>query len=210
MFHGHQSSSVSPMRGKDDPPVRIFRSDRLERLTLISFRVFLFAWIPIVTGQISLALWLSRSVTATVLFAISGFIIWLLFEYVMHRFLFHFQTGNRHIRRLIWVMHTNHHVQPAHHLRTLMPLTVSLPLALCFEFAGIDLLGKETGSAALAGFFTGYLLYDLTHYACHNFRMKHEILARIRRHHMRHHHQDEKSNFAITLPFVDDIFSTRR
>ncbi|GBQ88694.1 sterol desaturase [Asaia krungthepensis NRIC 0535] len=138
-----------------------------------------------------------------------GLVVWFIFEYVMHRFLFHLKSGNRHIDALVWMMHTNHHIQPSHRLRTLMPLSVSLPLAALFELGAIAVFGLATGTALMAGFVLGYFIYDLTHYACHNFEMKSPWAARVKRHHLKHHYVSDEHNFSITVPFIDSLFSTR-
>jgi len=204
-----RKSAAMPRLGKNDPPIRIFKSDRLERFTLISINLFLGVWVPLLVLQIVLAISRAQEMGMTIGLMAGGMVVWFIFEYVMHRFLFHLKSGNRHIDALVWMMHTNHHIQPSHRLRTLMPLSVSLPLAALFELSAIALLGDANGAALMAGFVAGYFIYDLTHYACHNFGMKSPLAAHIKRHHLRHHYVSDEHNFSITVPLIDSLFSTR-
>lgn len=209
-MHGrHKGVAASPRLGRNEPPLRIFRSDRLERLTLISLRVFLSTWIPLLLCQLAAVLWFERSPVRACISAILGFAAWFVFEYLMHRFLFHLESRNKQIAALVWIMHTNHHIQPSHRLRTLMPLSVSLPLAVLIELAGISVFGAACGVSAALGFFCGYVVYDLTHYACHNSPMKGRYASSVKRHHMRHHFVDDERNFSITVPLIDKLFLTR-
>ncbi|NIE80776.1 fatty acid hydroxylase [Asaia sp. As-1742] len=203
-----QRQAVHQRSGKDEPPIRLFKSEWLERLTLTSLRVFLSVWLLIVGVQIACTIWVCERAPASLGWLLLGFIAWFPFEYVMHRFAFHLSSNNRMVKRIVWLMHTNHHVQPAHRLRTVMPLTVSIPLGILFETASVEWLGVSLGVAAVTGFFMGYVVYDFTHYACHNLPMKSRFQAGLKRHHLRHHFVNHDRNFSITAPLIDRIFST--
>jgi len=89
-----------------------------------------------------------------------------------------------------------------------MPPAVSVPLgALIFGVIYL-LAGEQLAPALGAGFFAGYLIYDMTHYYLHHFRPRGRLSRILRERHMRHHFQDETRGFGISAPYWDDIFGT--
>lgn len=191
------------------PPVRIFKKDWMEAFTLISFRQFL-----IYSFCFELVLLyinckncdtLSRSMT----FFLSGFLVWFLVEYILHRFVFHFISERQNIQRLVYIFHGNHHIQPNHPYRTLMPIVVTLPLGLLIWGMSICVMNFSLGSAFFTGFFSGYIVYDTIHYATHNFDMKVFPLNIWKRHHLLHHYKTEEHNYSISIPWLDILFFTK-
>ena len=59
-----------------------------------------------------------------------------------------------------------------------------------------------------AGFFAGYLAYDMTHYYLHHFRRAAGLGRMLRERHMRHHFQDDTKGFGISAPYWDKVFRT--
>src|SRR5580692_4096672 len=69
------------------------------------------------------------SVAATVGLAVAGYALWTLFEYWLHRLVFHFEPDHGIGARLHWIIHGIHHEHPNDPLRLVMPPAVSVPLA---------------------------------------------------------------------------------
>ncbi len=61
---------------------------------------------------------------------------------------------------------------------------------------------------AFAGFLTGYLVYDLMHYATHHFPMRKGIWKQLKRLHMQHHYKYPNQLFGVSSPIWDLVFST--
>jgi sterol desaturase/sphingolipid hydroxylase (fatty acid hydroxylase superfamily) len=59
-----------------------------------------------------------------------------------------------------------------------------------------------------AGFFAGYLMYDMTHYYLHHFQPRGPLARMLRERHMRHHFQDDTRGFGISAPYWDEVFRT--
>ncbi len=73
------------------------------------------------------------SVLATAGLAVAGYALWTLFEYWLHRVVFHFEPQEGLGARLHWIIHGVHHDHPNDPLRLVMPPAVSIPLgALVF------------------------------------------------------------------------------
>src|SRR6188472_4234901 len=65
---------------------------------------------------------------------IGGMFFWSFFEYIMHRFAFHHLTESERGRRIVYVMHGNHHEYPRDKERLLMPAVPSLIIASALFF----------------------------------------------------------------------------
>jgi sterol desaturase/sphingolipid hydroxylase (fatty acid hydroxylase superfamily) len=187
--------------------IRLFKSERLEKLTLISPRTFAVSW-AVMLPLIAFAGWGSASPLQAFGLVAAGLISWTLFEYAMHRYLFHLDSTVPLVRWLVFLIHGNHHDNPKDAMRGLMPLVVSVPVGALIWAACVALLGKP-GTFALLGFMIGYVVYDTVHYACHHLPMQGRLRAMLKRHHMRHHYVDENANFAISAIFWDRVFGSR-
>src|SRR5204862_491714 len=81
------------------------------------------------------------------------------------------------------------HDHPHDPLRLVMPPAVSVPLAALI-FALLYLVFGEAYAPCLgAGFYAGYLAYDMLHYYLHHFRPRGPVGRMLRERHMRHHFQ---------------------
>ena len=89
-----------------------------------------------------------------------------------------------------------------------MPVTVSIPMALLLLVVFRLFLG-ELSWGFFSGFVTGYLIYDMMHYAIHHAKgFKSPLLSKIRSHHLAHHFRDTRRGFGVSSPFWDLIFRT--
>ncbi len=178
----------------------------MELTTLTPFPLFLPVWLLVLAAVATMA---ERSVGALplLLAALAGLLFWTLFEYAAHRFVFHLELRSDWGRRLVFLLHENHHQDPADPLRSIMPLTVSLPLG-AVTWGMFALAFGATGHAMFLGFALGYVGYDTVHWACHQRPMRGPIAARLKRHHLRHHYAGQDANYAITAIFWDWVFGS--
>lgn len=188
------------------PRIRLFRNDLLERLTLVSPPAFALTW-AVFLALALYAGWGATSLSVSIMLVLLGVLIWTLFEYAMHRFIFHLKPTSAVGRWLIFLTHGNHHAAPGDRYRNIMPPIVSLVLSGAIWWAFWMLLGP-TGSVLYLGFGIGYVVYDAIHFACHQLPMRGPILRQLRRHHIRHHHAKQEGNYAITAIFWDRLFGT--
>ena len=193
----------------DDNPNRLvlFENQALEKLTVISVGWFALVW-SVLLPLIALAGWGRVSALEGLAMVALGLLIWTLFEYIAHRYLFHWDASWKLAQHVVFVIHGNHHTQPRDLLRNLMPPIISVPVGLVLWAVFFAMLG-HAGTWVLLGFMSGYAIYDLTHYACHQWPMRSGLGRMLKRHHMRHHFNDEGGNFAITALFWDRLFGTR-
>jgi dihydroceramide fatty acyl 2-hydroxylase len=149
-----------------------------------------------------------QSVGGVIALALGGYALWTLFEYWLHRLVFHFEPENGFGARLHWIIHGVHHDHPNDPMRLVMPPAVSMPLG-AIVFGGLyTVFGVHYAPAIGAGFFAGYLIYDMTHYYLHHFRPRGRLGRMLRERHMRHHFQDDTRGFGISAPYWDEVFRT--
>jgi sterol desaturase/sphingolipid hydroxylase (fatty acid hydroxylase superfamily) len=137
-----------------------------------------------------------------------GYALWTLFEYWLHRLIFHFEPEEGLGARMHWIIHGVHHDHPNDPLRLVMPPAVSVPLGAAVFGVLFLVFGARYAPALGAGFFAGYLAYDMTHYYLHHFRPRGRLGRMLRERHMRHHFQDDTRGFGISAPYWDEVFGT--
>jgi dihydroceramide fatty acyl 2-hydroxylase len=137
-----------------------------------------------------------------------GYGVWTISEYWIHRGLFHFEPEAGIGARLHWMVHGVHHDHPNDPRRLVMPPIVSIPLGTLFFFAFDVAAGLQAAWSVAAGFFAGYLLYDMVHYTIHHGRLRGRAGHLLRELHMRHHFEDDRCGFAISAPWWDVVFRT--
>jgi sterol desaturase/sphingolipid hydroxylase (fatty acid hydroxylase superfamily) len=190
---------------------RMFESELLDRLSRVHWSVPLFIFGPAIVAVVALAL-SEMPAWQVPLYALGGYVFWTLTEYWLHRVVFHFEPEEGIGARLHWIIHGVHHDHPNDPLRLVMPPSVSVPLAALFFGLFVLVLDTPGAYAASAGFWAGYLAYDMLHYYTHHLpggrkprawlpRKLHEL-------HMRHHFSEPNRAYGVSAPFWDYVFGT--
>ncbi len=187
------------------PPM--FESRTLDALSRVHPAVPVVIFVPVIALVIAWSL-SQISLLATLALFAGGYALWTLFEYWLHRIVFHFEPEHGIGARLHWIIHGVHHDHPNDPLRLVMPPAVSVPLgAIVFGLLYL-IFGARYAPALGAGFFAGYLVYDMTHYYLHHFQPRGRMSRMLRERHMRHHFQDDTKGFGISAPYWDEVFRT--
>jgi dihydroceramide fatty acyl 2-hydroxylase len=187
------------------PPM--FESRLLDALSRVHPAVPVLIFVPVI---LLLASWeLShRSVLALAGLIVVGYAMWTLFEYWLHRVVFHFEPEDGLGARMHWMIHGVHHDHPNDPMRLVMPPAASIPLGAIVFGVMYLVFGVGLAPGLGAGFFAGYLIYDMMHYYLHHFRPHGPLGRMLRERHMRHHFQDETKGFGISAPYWDEVFRT--
>ena len=148
------------------------------------------------------------SVLAALGLFVAGYALWTLFEYWLHRIVFHFEPENGFGARLHWIIHGVHHDHPNDPMRLVMPPAVSVPLAAVVFGVLYLIFGSRLRAGARGGLLRRLPGYDLTHYYLHHFRPRGRLGRMLRERHMRHHFQDDTRGFGISAPYWDEVFGT--
>ena len=206
---------ATPVR-HDEEPIRLFKSDFLEFFTHIHPATVLLLFVPVVLFFLARgfeALGGTGGLGPLALLFGTGLLVWTLAEYVMHRYVFHYEPKGKFLQRLWYLIHGVHHEQPQCKTRLVMPPILSIPLALGFYalfhlLAGVALGAPRAVAPLYAGFVTGYLAYDMLHYAEHHLPVKGGALKYLKRYHLLHHFKTPDDRFGVSSPLWDVIFGT--
>jgi sterol desaturase/sphingolipid hydroxylase (fatty acid hydroxylase superfamily) len=186
---------------------RIFRSHYMEVMTKTHPLVIYSMYVPVIIFTLYYANVYKNipAFTEIILFA-GGAIFWSLFEYLIHRHIFHMIAESPRARRFVYTMHGVHHEYPRDQERLFMPPVPSLIIASVIFY----LMYLALGWYALpffSGFLMGYLIYGSMHFAIHAFAPPKFLKALWRNHHL-HHYKHPDKGFGVSSVLWDVIFRT--
>lgn len=188
---------------------RLFKNPILEYLTKSSLLESTISSLAISAFCIWLGFWLGapHSPLQVTYWFIGGFATWSIFEYILHRYLFHIsETAFKGSKRLQYILHGVHHEYPNDAQRTLLPTAPKILLAAPF-LAFYWLIFGKAGTFFAAGFLMGYYVYSLIHYSIHRFKAP-KFLKPLWEHHHLHHHLSDDKAFGVSSTLWDRIFNT--
>jgi len=135
-----------------------------------------------------------------------GILFWTLFEYMMHRYVFHMVAESEAGRKLVHTMHGVHHEYPRDKERLFMPPVPSLLISgtICLI---MFLFMQWKAFSFFPGFMFGYLLYASMHYAIHAYAPPRMLKALWRNHHL-HHYKTPDKGFGVSSVLWDIVFGT--
>ena len=192
---------------KNKGQARLFQSQALEMMTKTHPVVVYTMYFPVIffmlyTGATDKGITLGKEL----LIFLSGTIFWTLFEYVMHRFIFHIIADSARAKKFVYIMHGVHHEYPRDKDRLFMPPVPSLILAtIIFSFTFL-IMGWYS-LAFFPGFLLGYIIYGSMHFAIHAFSPPKFLKALWRNHHL-HHYKHPDKGFGVSSVLWDVVFGT--
>lgn len=193
---------------KNKGQARLFESRYLEMLTKTHPLVIWGMYLPLIGYSLYYSYdALGFSIGRIALVFLGAMFFWSLFEYVMHRYIFHMVTDSPRLTRFIYVLHGNHHEYPRDKQRLFMPPVPSLILASLI-FGGQYIFLREFTFMFFPGFLLGYLMYGSMHYAIHAWNPPFRFLKPLWRNHHLHHYKSEDKGFGVSSAFWDRVFGT--
>ncbi len=188
---------------------RMFHSDALEALSKVHWTVPPIIFVPVISYFVWRSFVVLHVPVLQFLAALGGgLFVWTLTEYVLHRFVFHWEPASPWGKRLHFIFHGVHHDYPQDALRLVMPPSVSIPLATLFYFLFYAILPAAYLPGFFAAFLVGYLFYDLTHYWTHHGNFKSGVFKTLKQHHMTHHYTDATRGYGVSSALWDKIFGS--
>ncbi|MFT3682643.1 MAG: sterol desaturase family protein [Ferruginibacter sp.] len=192
---------------------RLFKNHYLEYLTKTHPLVIWGMYLPLIV----FLLYYSNVVKDLSLLELSasflgGVFFWTFFEYIMHRFVFHFMAENEKAKKIVYIMHGNHHEYPRDKERLFMPPVPSIILASVI-FSVMFFLSKIVGVndfvfSFFPGFMLGYLMYGTMHYAIHAWNPPFKWMKPLWRNHHLHHYKQQERGFGVSSTLWDRVFGT--
>jgi dihydroceramide fatty acyl 2-hydroxylase len=204
--HTMQTQEIQRIRPMHSTTARMFKNPVIEYFSRIHPVTPFVVWGPVAGWFAFRSVQRSGVALPTALMIIALF-VWTLLEYVLHRYIFHWEGKSKLAKRIHFLIHGVHHQFPHDQDRLVMPIGASAPLGVALY----AILYLATGGARFAdplfvGLVLGYLAYDATHFAVHRFSFQNRIFRRLKRHHMIHHHIDREGGFGVSSPLWDHVF----
>ena len=186
----------------------LFKNPILESLTRTYFAVpvILFLVVGIIFAAFS---YFAKAISIgnILLLFLAGVLFFTLIEYLIHRFVFHFNAETEKEKLLQYKIHGVHHHYPKDKDRLVMPPVLSVGISAAFFFV-FGFTMSNYAYPFFAGFVSGYSLYLFIHYAVHRYRQPKNFLSFWWKHHSLHHYKSDERAFSVTNPLWDYIFGT--
>jgi sterol desaturase/sphingolipid hydroxylase (fatty acid hydroxylase superfamily) len=190
---------------------RSTRAARNQATRRLDLYVPYLVWVPVVAAAELFVSFREPLGAARVIgMLVTGYLVWGLFEYVVHRFVLHAREdgssslpGNR--------THIQHHRQPNAEARLTVQLSESVPTAAVM-FALFLLASGDLRMAVHlhAGFMAGYLFYEYLDFQAHHGLARGAAIRWFRRYHLVHHYADDQAHYGVTMPLFDLLFGSFR
>src|SRR5687768_12909739 len=123
---------------------RLFQNQYLEMMTKTHPLVIWGMYIPVIVYMLYYSnTTLGFSGARVALTFVGAFLFWTFFEYIAHRFLYHFVSENPKVQKFVYTMHGVHHHYPRDKQRLFLPPVPSLILASVILSLEYLILGKN-------------------------------------------------------------------
>ncbi|MEP6747780.1 MAG: sterol desaturase family protein [Bacteroidota bacterium] len=187
---------------------RIFSNQYLEMLTKTHPLVIWSMYLPAIFFLLYHSFTkLDFTFSYILLIFLGGMFTWTLFEYLMHRFIFHYVAHSPQAQRIVYIIHANHHQYPRDRERLFMPPAPSFILAALVFTLQFVLMGNHA-FMFFSGFVFGYLIYGTMHFAIHAWNPPFKWMKPLWRNHHLHHYKEQEKGFGVSTTIWDRFFGT--
>ncbi len=187
---------------------QLFKNQYLEMLTKAHPLVIWGMYLPIMGFMLYYSVVEMRfDLLQIILVFLGGMLFWTLFEYIAHRFLFHFIAESDRAQKIIYTLHGNHHHYPRDKERLFMPPVPSIIISSLL-FSLMYLVMRQNVFSFFPGFILGYLIYGTMHYAIHAWNPPFKWMKGLWRNHHLHHYKNQHQGFGVSSTLWDHVFGT--
>ncbi|RAI00659.1 hypothetical protein DLJ53_15495 [Acuticoccus sediminis] len=186
----------------------------LDLVTYRTTRKLFRMWVPFWLLVGGIAVWLARGPLELVLGAVYGIAVYSLVEYLMHRFLYHWEPENRFVRFItadVGRHHMRHHREPSDYKAAINAVQTPVVILCAVLALAVLVMPQPLKAAWLISVVSGsmnYVAQELVHFGTHHMRMTSGLLNVVKRHHMLHHYRNENANFGLFWTFWDRLLGT--
>jgi sterol desaturase/sphingolipid hydroxylase (fatty acid hydroxylase superfamily) len=192
---------------------QLFENPILEKLSRTHISVPITILTCIAAGLLYVAFVYTDYVQLSPLYVVAlfftGFILFTLVEYIVHRYVFHMKPTNEFKKKLQYALHGVHHEFPKDKDRLAMPPLLSMALAGSFFFIFYSLIGTKV-FGFLPGFIMGYCAYIFVHFIVHAYQPPKNLFKHLWLNHAVHHYKDTTNVFGVSSPLWDYVFGTMK
>lgn len=187
---------------------RLFSNKYLEFFTKAHPGYIFSIYVPAIIGLLVYSkIQLAYSSLKIVGLFVAGLFFWTFTEYILHRFVFHYEPSSATGKRISYLFHGNHHAFPRDKNRLFMPPLPSVLISASF-LGSFYVLMQKNAFGFFAGFMLGYLLYGSMHYAIHAWNPPFKWMKGLWRNHELHHYKHADKGFGVSSTFWDHVFCT--
>ncbi|MEZ0612209.1 sterol desaturase family protein [Fibrella sp. WM1] len=136
-----------------------------------------------------------------------GLFVFTIFEYVLHRYLYHLEPTTPRRAKIQYTFHGVHHEYPKDKTRLAMPPALAIFVAGAF-FALFFVLIGEAAYAFFPGFLVGYSGYLAVHFIVHAYAPPKNFFKQLWINHSVHHYKNPESNYGVSTPIWDYVFGS--
>jgi len=147
------------------------------------------------------------NVNQFIFMSILGFFSWTLFEYVVHKYVYHMLPTNNIRGWIQYNLHGVHHEYPKDRSRLAMPPIMITALSFLFLFLFQLVMGDFT-FAFTPGYLLGYAGYLGVHYLLHALQPPNNVFKVLWVNHSIHHYKDPDVAYGVSSPLWDYVFRT--
>lgn len=189
--------------------IRIFKNPILESFTHVHPVVPLLLWTPVII----FLLYRGATVYGVTIIEfgglfVFGLLLWTFMEYILHRFVFHWDAKSAAGKYFVFLFHGLHHDDPQDPTRLVMPPVPAFLIFMVLWAMFAVVFPVNYLGVIMAFFMVGYLCYDYIHYATHHFGMTSKVGKYLRKYHLQHHYSGERSKYGVSNPLWDYVFKT--
>ncbi len=200
-----QSTTIKP---KNSGRKQLFDNPVLERLTRTNSAVPISIFVAFAIALLTYAFVMANLPYATIgILFFTGFFVFTLAEYLIHRYLFHMSTHTETRSNIQYTIHGVHHEFPKDEERLAMPPVLSVTILLVL-LGTTYLLMNDYAFAFLPGFVLGYASYLFIHYITHACPPPKNLFRWLWVNHSIHHYRNGEKAFGVSSPFWDYVFGT--
>lgn len=146
------------------------------------------------------------AILSEVLLFLTGFFLFTLTEYLVHRYVYH-SLKLKNAGSWLYKVHEIHHNQPKDEKRLTLPLIIAVVAGAMLYF----IFWLIMGTSALfffPGFLAGYASYLFVHFLIHTGNLKNRVFIYLWKHHSVHHFKDDTRAYGVSSPLWDLVFGT--
>ncbi|MBD2751347.1 sterol desaturase family protein [Spirosoma validum] len=195
-------------RPKNSGTKKLFDNPILEALSRTHIMVPISMWLILSASLVWYAFTYTDMDNSTIgLLFLAGLFVFTLFEYVLHRYLYHLAPTTPKRAKIQYTFHGVHHEYPKDKTRLAMPPALAIFVA-AFFFGLFFVMMGEAAYAFFPGFLVGYTGYLATHFIVHAYAPPKNFFKQLWINHSVHHYKNPESNYGVSSPMWDYIFKS--
>ncbi len=200
--------AIKDIKPKNDKAARMFKNPVLDKFTHAHVAIPISMLVLFGIGFMIWGIFYTTLTTIQYAYLVpSGMLFFTLFEYLIHRFMYHLEPTTKLRGWIQYNFHGLHHEYPKDKTRLAMPPVGIIVLAFLF-LSVFRLIMGDYAFGFTPGFLVGYASYLSVHFIVHAFAPPKNIFKELWINHSIHHYKDPDVAFGVSSPLWDYVFGT--